>query len=179
MALKACDGSDSTRAVERLRELGGLIDAEIAGLRHIISDLRPIYLEDLGFVPALEMLARQTEEHHGLPVHLTVRGDPVRLQPDLELAAYRIVQQAVANVVSHAHAGNAWIEVDFARDSLSLAVRDDGAGFMPPEQPADLAHRGHFGLMGMRERTLLQGGQLTLASAPGEGTAVQARLPIC
>jgi len=58
-------------------------------------------------------------------------------------------------------------------------VRDDGVGFTPPEQPADLVQQGHFGLMGMHERALLYGGQLTLASAPGEGTTVRARLPIC
>ncbi len=73
LALKACT-RDPDRASERLQELGGLIDSEIAALRHIISDLRPIYLEDLGFVPALEMLARQTEERHRLAVQLTVTG---------------------------------------------------------------------------------------------------------
>jgi len=57
-------------------------------------------------------------------------------------------------------------------------VRDDGRGFTPPEQPADLVHQGHFGLMGMRERALLYGGQLTIASAPGQGTTITARLPL-
>ena len=114
MALKAF-GRDPDRAEARLQELNGLIDEEIASLRRIIGDLRPIYLEDLGFVPALEMLARQTEERHRLRVHLTVYGNVVRLAPDQELAAYRIVQQALANVTAHARAGNAWVEVTFAR----------------------------------------------------------------
>ena len=155
-----------------------MIDEEIAGLRRIVGDLRPIYLEDLGFVPALDMLARQTEERHSLRVHLTVRGDVVRQAPDLELAAYRIVQQALANVAAHARAGNAWVEVGFAADTLTLLVRDDGVGFTPPEQPADLARQGHFGLMGMRERALLYGGQLTVASSPGQGAILTARLPL-
>jgi signal transduction histidine kinase len=103
MAQKAF-GRDPARAAARLAELSDLIDTEIAGLRHIIGDLRPIYLEDLGFVPALEMLARQTQEHHGLPVHLAVHGEAVRLPSDLELAAYRIVQQAVTNIAAHARA---------------------------------------------------------------------------
>jgi signal transduction histidine kinase len=177
LALKAST-RDPVRARERLQELGGLIDTEIAALRHIISDLRPIYLEDLGFVPALEMLARQTQEHHHLAVHLAVKGDTVRLSPDLELAAYRIVQQAVTNVATHARAANAWVDVEFAPDALCLAVRDDGVGFTPPEQPADLVHQGHFGLMGMRERALLYGGQLTITSADGQGARVVARLPL-
>ena len=177
MALKAL-AHDPGRAAARLQELNGLIDEEIAALRRIIGDLRPIYLEELGFVPALEMLARQTEERRGLRVHLAVQGEVVRLAHDLELAAYRIVQQALDNVATHARAANAWIEVTFAADSLILRVRDDGVGFIPPEQPADLARQGHFGLMGMRERALLYGGQLTITSAPGQGATITARLPL-
>jgi signal transduction histidine kinase len=177
MALKAL-AHDPGRAAARLQELNGLIDEEIAALRRIIGDLRPIYLEELGFVPALEMLARQTEERRGLRVHLAVQGEVVRLAHDLELAAYRIVQQALDNVATHARAANAWIEVTFAADSLILRVRDDGVGFTPPEQPADLARQGHFGLMGMRERALLYGGQLTITSAPGQGATITARLPL-
>jgi len=177
MALKAF-GRDPARAEARLQELNGLIDEEVASLRRIIGDLRPIYLEDLGFVPALEMLARQTEERHGLSVHLMVHGQVIRLAPDQELAAYRIVQQALANVAAHGRASNAWVEATFAADTLSLLVRDDGVGFTPPEQPADLAHQGHFGLMGMRERALLYGGQLTITSSPGQGATLVVRLPL-
>ncbi len=177
MALKAL-GHDPARAGARLQELNGLIDEEIASLRRIIGDLRPIYLEDLGFVPALEMLAQHTEERHGHRVHLIVSGDPLRLAPDLELAAYRIVQQALANVAAHARASNAWVEVVFTADTLTLLVRDDGVGFTPPEQPADLAREGHFGLMGMRERALLHGGQLTITASPGRGATIAVRLPL-
>jgi len=177
MALKAL-GSDPARATARLQELNGLIDKEIAGLRRLIGDLRPIYLEDLGFVPALEMLSRQMQERYCLALHLAVRGDPVRLAPDIELAAYRIVQQALANVAAHAQARNAWLDVTFSPEHLTLVVRDDGVGFTPPEQPAALVHQGHFGLMGMRERALLYGGQLTVTSAPGQGAIITARLPL-
>jgi signal transduction histidine kinase len=177
MALKTLR-RDPDRAVARLQELDGLVDEEIAGLRRIIGDLRPIYLEDLGFVPALEMLVRQTEERYQLAVHLAVHGQVVRLASDLELAAYRIVQQALANVAAHARASHAWVEVNFAAGLLTLVVRDDGAGFTPPEQPADLAHDGHFGLMGMRERALLHGGQLRIGSSPGQGATIEARLPL-
>lgn len=177
MALKAL-GSDPARAVGRLQELNGLIDEEIAGLRRMIGDLRPIYLEDLGFIPALEMLSRQIQERYGLSLHLTVNGEPVRLAPDLELAAYRIVQQALANVASHAQARNVWLEVTFGPDHLTLIVRDDGIGFTPPDQPTDLAHQGHFGLMGMRERALLHGGQLTINSSRGQGATISVRLPL-
>jgi signal transduction histidine kinase len=177
MALKAL-GRDPARVEARLQELNGMIDEEVVGLRRIIGDLRPIYLEDLGFVPALEMLARQTGEQHGVAVHLGVQGEVVRLAPDLELAAYRIVQQALANVCAHARARNTWIEVAFGAEALTLVVRDDGVGFVPPEQPAELARQGHFGLMGMRERALLYGGHLTITSSADHGTSITTRLPL-
>lgn len=177
MALKA-SGRDPARTEMRLQELNGLIDEEIASLRAIIGDLRPIYLEDLGFVPALEMLARQTATRYNLSVQLMVHGQVIRLAADLELAAYRIVQQALTNVAAHARATHAWVVITFAADTLTLVVRDDGIGFTPPAQPADLARQGHFGLMGMRERALLYGGQLTITSSPGQGATLAARLPL-
>jgi signal transduction histidine kinase len=181
-ALASSPGSgqppDPERAARRLDELEKLIDQELAALRRLISDLRPIYLEDLGFVPALEMLAHQLEERYGLDVRLDVRGETVRLAPDLELAAFRIVQQALNNVATHAQARNASVTVVFASDDLTLTVQDDGRGFIPPDQPADLAREGHFGLMGMRERAMLYGGYLTIASTPGQGARITAWLPV-
>ena len=179
MARKALAASaDPARPAGRLEELEKLIDGELVNLRRLIGDLRPIYLEDLGFVPALEMLARQTEERHRLAVRLDVAGDIVRLAPDLELAAFRIVQQALANVASHAQAQTVVVSVEFAMDGLGLTIRDDGRGFIPPEQPTDLARQGHFGLMGMHERALLYGGRLIITSAPGSGCTVSAWLPV-
>jgi signal transduction histidine kinase len=108
-----------------------------------------------------------------------VRGETVRLAPDLELAAFRIVQQALANVAAHAQAQHAVVGVAFAHDGLTLTVRDDGRGFVPPDQPADLVTEGHFGLMGMRERAMLYGGHLTIDASPGKGTTITAWLPVC
>jgi signal transduction histidine kinase len=177
MAHKAL-ASDPDRAGLRLDELTALIDDELMSLRRLIGDLRPIYLEDLGFVPALEMLAQQMTERHGLAVRLEVRGEAVRLTPDLELAAFRIVQAALNNVAAHAGAHNATVTVDFANAGVTLIVQDDGRGFDPPEQPAELTRDGHFGLMGMRERALLYGGHLAIASVPGRGTTITAWLPV-
>lgn len=170
-------GTDPQRAGERLDELTSLLDEELANLRRLIGDLRPIYLEDLGFVPALEMLGKQVQARHGLGVSLDVRGEVVRLAPDLELAAFRIVQQALANTAAHAQARAVAISITFQPRELALSVVDDGRGFTPPDQPADLARDGHFGLMGMRERALLYGGQLGIESAPGKGARITARLP--
>lgn len=103
----------------------------------------------------------------------------VRLAPDVELAAYRIVQQALANVAAHAQARNVWLDVTFTPEYLTLVVRDDGRSFTPPDQPADLARQGHFGLMGMRgARALLCGWQLAITASPGQGATIAARLPL-
>ena len=156
MARKALAGesADPARASQRIDELTGLIDEELINLRRLIGDLRPIYLEDLGFVPALDMLVQQTQARYNFTVALQLEGETVRLAPDLELAAYRIVQQALANVAAHAQARHVTVRVVFGDGQLVLSVQDDGKGFVPPEQPADLARNGHFGLMGMRERRL-------------------------
>ncbi len=178
-AARTAIAGSAARASARLEELERLIDQELVALRRLIGDLRPIYLEDLGFVPALEMLAGQVQQEHGLTTAVEVHGEAVRLAPDLELAAYRIVQQAVRNVLAHAAARSLRIDVSFDTDGITLVVADDGRGFTPPDQPAELTRGGHFGLMGMRERAMLYGGRLNIASAPGAGTTVTAWLPIC
>lgn len=177
MARKALS-QDPARAAQRLDELNGLIDQQLVGLRRLISDLRPIYLEELGFMPALEMLAKRVGERHQLTVNLEVQGKMVRLAPDLELAAFRIVQEALNNAATHAQARTVNLTVAFAADGLTLTIQDDGQGFTPPDQPADLTRQGHYGLMGMRERALLYGGYLTITSAPDHGTAITAWLPV-
>jgi signal transduction histidine kinase len=127
---------------------------------------------------ALEMLARQIEGQTGLTVTVETQGEIVRLSPDLEVAAFRIVQQALDNVAAHARAKYAWVEIVFAAEMLNLIVRDDGIGFAPPDQPTDLARQGHFGLIGMYERALLYGGQNAITSSPGAGATIAARFPL-
>jgi signal transduction histidine kinase len=168
---------DPDRAAERLAEVRAMLAEALESVRRFSRDLRPIYLEDLGFIPALDMLTREADQQEDLSVRLAVSGSARRLPPDLELAAYRIVQESLNNVIQHADANAAWVEVRFEAEHFILSVRDNGQGFEAPDQPDVLARRGHFGLMGIQERALLYGGQLTIRSAPGEGTEVIVRLP--
>jgi signal transduction histidine kinase len=175
--------TDPEAASARLVTVRAMLAEAVESIRRFSRDLRPIYLEDLGFIPALEMLTRSSaipRENRALAaptVHFATSGPVRRLQPDFELAAYRIVQEALNNVFRHAQASEAWVEVRFESDQLVLSVRDDGVGFEAPDLPDTLAHRGHFGLMGIQERALLYGGQLAIRSAPRQGTAVVVRLP--
>jgi signal transduction histidine kinase len=168
---------DPGRAVERLGQVRAMLAETLESVRRFSRDLRPIYLEDLGFIPALEMLTREADQEDELSVQLAVLGSARRLPPDLELAAYRIVQESLNNVIQHASANEAWVEVRFEAEHFILSVRDNGQGFEAPDLPDVLARRGHFGLMGIQERALLYGGQLAIRSAPGEGTEVTVRLP--
>ena len=174
--------SDPQRAGQRLAELRAMLADALEGVRRFSRDLRPIYLEDLGFIPALEMLTRQVApEPEGSParapaVSFSVAGQARRLPPDFELAVYRIVQEGLNNAMRHAQANQVWVQVRFEAQHLVLSVRDDGRGFEPPDLPDALARRGHFGLMGIQERALLYGGQMAIDSAPGQGTEVRVRL---
>jgi signal transduction histidine kinase len=166
---------DPDQAAERLGQVRILLAETVEGVRRFSRDLRPIYLEDLGFIPALEMLARS--DGQGPHIHFDTAGAVRRLPPDLELAAYRVVQEALNNALQHAGASQVWVEVRFEDAHLVLSVRDDGQGFEAPALPDSLARRGHFGLMGIQERAMLYGGQLSIRSAPGQGTTVIVRMP--
>jgi signal transduction histidine kinase len=176
MVQKALD-KDPERARQRLVELRALAGDIQEEVRRFSRALRPLYLEDLGFVPALETLAQETARASGLEISTTVEGEMYRLAPDLELTAYRVVQEGLNNVVRHAGAHAAWLTVAFTPGELTLRVRDDGCGFNPPVNPADPAREGHFGLMGIRERALLFGGRMEVRSRLGEGTMLEVTLP--
>lgn len=176
MARKALS-ADPDRTAERLSTVRAMLAETLEGVRRFSRDLRPVYLEDLGFIPALEMLVREADHCETLSVHLSTAGPLRRLPPDLELAVYRMVQEALNNVIQHAQAIHAWVTVRFEQEYLTLSVRDDGQGFEAPDLPDALARRGHFGLMGIQERALLYGGQLTIQSALGEGTEITVCLP--
>lgn len=171
--------SDPTDAVNRLRDLRPLISQTIADLRRQIHDLRPLYLEDLGFVPALEMLMRQVCERSGLIGDFECTGETQRrLDPAVEISGFRIVQEALRNVATHAQASWVHVELVFESTGITLRVEDDGIGFQPPGHPFHLAEAGHYGLLGMRERAELHRGWLRVESEPGRGTTVTAWLSV-
>ncbi len=155
-----------------LAETQALTAQTMENLRRLTRALRPIYLEDLGLVAALEVLARETQQNGGLAVVFHRNGEPRRLHPQTELALYRMAQEALNNMVRHAQASQARLEIVFTPDSVTLYIQDNGQGFTPPESMAELAPQGHFGLLGLHERAELIGGVLEIQSAPGKGTRI-------
>ena len=159
-------------AAEQLAEMEMMTTATITDLRRLARDLRPSYLDDLGLVPALELLARDAAVELGIPVEFTSTGEPRRAAPEAELAYYRIAQEALRNVGRHARAGRAAVALDFAPQRMTLTIRDDGVGF-DPAGAAALALDGHYGLLGARERAEAVGARLVVESKPGEGTVIR------
>jgi signal transduction histidine kinase len=145
-------------------------------LRTLARELRPPTLDHLGLIAALSSLLADLNEETDLQTDLQVTGEPTRLAADIELAAFRIIQEAARNSLRHAQARQLRVTVQFGADVLQLTVADDGRGFTPGELDDHAAP--HLGLLGMRERARLLDGQLEVCSAPGAGTVVRAGLPI-
>lgn len=160
-----------------LTEVVSLTEQAIENVRRQTRALRPIYLEDLGLVTALEMLTRETSQTVGIPVEFQRHGIEKRLSPNVELALYRIAQEALNNVSRHAQASQASLNITFNPQEIVMQVSDNGIGFEVPNSPAEFAPSGHFGLLGLYERAELIGAKLEIHSAPGQGTRVTVHLP--
>ena len=149
------------------------IDASIGELRRLITDLRPAALDDLGLAPAVESLLERIEQTAGVSAHLRCDLGEDRLPVALEDGAYRIVQEALTNVVKHSGASQVDVSLVRAGPMLEVAVRDNGRGIDP-----DAGGTTGFGLIGMRERVQLLGGELGLVPGQPSGTVIEAYLPI-
>ncbi len=152
------------------------IEGEIESLHAIISDLRPATLDELGLRPTLEALLQRRRDHGALEITSVLDlAEPAdggeRLPAEIETTVYRLVQEALTNVVKHAHASRAHVAVTVDPGCVRVEIEDDGDGFS-----TDATTSG-FGLVGMRERVYLVGGTLTIDSSAGGGTAVRAELP--
>ena len=155
-----------------MSELQSLVEQTMTNLRRMIRGLRPIYLEDLGLVASLEMLVREMEQSSNLPIAFTARGQEQRLDPKSEMSIYRMVQESLNNVVHHAHASQAWVDLEFVENRLFVKIRDNGKGFEVPNNSAEFPQKGHYGLLGLSERADLLHAELVIKSIPGEGTTV-------
>jgi signal transduction histidine kinase len=144
-------------------------------LRAMMFGLRPRLLEEKGLGPALEALAGMAPLW-GPHVTVAIAGQPARLAEDVELALYRIAQEAITNARKHSAAGEIRVTLDIQPDFAVLSVTDNGQGF-PPRRIRPAAGHGE-GVPGMRERAELLGGTLQIESAPGKGTQVLATLPL-
>ncbi len=173
LTLEGHDGLSSEAAAVRLQRARDLT-VELLGRVHDLSlDLRPTVLDDLGLQPALIWLVQRYSDQTGVHVTLRCSGLEGRLRPELEVAAYRIVQEALTNVARHAGVDRAAATCALESGRLRLEVADDGTGF---EVEAVAAGKSS-GLAGMEQRARSTGGRISVHSAPGRGTTVVAEFP--
>jgi PAS domain S-box-containing protein len=157
----------------KLTEMLVMVDGMVASTRRIAADLRPLMLDDLGLVPAIEWLAQNFGRRTGVDCVLKVEED-VELHEPYATAVFRIVQESLANVAKHAAASKVEVSIERIPGAVVLQVRDDGRGFVPdaPRKPYSL------GLMGLRERTQLLKGIIRIESRPGQGTCINVHIPV-
>ncbi|MGA2382559.1 MAG: GAF domain-containing sensor histidine kinase [Gemmatimonadales bacterium] len=162
-----------TQAARRAADLAG---RALQSIRATARGLRPAVLDDLGFVPALRTLAEEFAGRTGVAVDLRAAPLARNPGPEVQVALYRVLQEALTNVARHAAATRVEITVDVENGEVVLAVRDDGCGFDPDHAtaPGDL----RAGLAGMKERVVGAGGRFSMSSAPGHGARLEARLPL-
>lgn len=179
--------NDQAEREQALENAIGEVDREIEGLRHLITELRPAALDDLGLVAGLEALARRAGAIDGLTVQtdIAAQGSVPRLDPEAESAVYRIAQEALTNVAKHSGAAHAVVSLHMDGDRLVATVRDDGSGFLVSAAGSgqDVGNgapdpTSGFGLHGMRERAELVAAELEVDSRPGAGTTVRVSVPV-
>lgn len=149
----------------RVEEMRQMIAQSIEEIRRFSRALQPHYLEELGLLTALETLTRDAQ------AEFILKGTPARMNPEYELAFYRIAQEALNNAVRHANAKTIRLEFACEKERSTLRVCDNGKGFAVPTTFIDFTRTGHFGLIGMHERATLVGGDLAIFSS-GDGTQV-------
>jgi PAS domain S-box-containing protein len=146
-------------------------------VRRFSQDLRPPLLDDLGLLSTIRWLTGDMEHRTRITVKLNVLGTERRLAPHVELAIFRIIQEALRNVEKHASATQVDVSVEYAEGKIKICIADNGKGFKLAGDVGDLPRDGRLGLMGMKERVNLLGGEITITSESNQGTKVLIELP--
>ncbi len=164
-------------AQKRVQELRELTAHALEDVRRVALDLRPTILDDLGLGSALEWRIDEFNKHDAMQATIAIRGLEERLPGEVALALYRVAQEALSNAGRHAQASHVQVVLSRQPSAVTLEICDDGIGFDPNAPSAENGRHG-LGLLGMRERMRMIGGELTIVSAPGQGTLVRGQAPL-
>jgi PAS domain S-box-containing protein len=170
-------GAETEVRRARLTGCVELVDNAIRQVRDRSLDLRPSMLDDLGLIPTLQWYLEQRGRSDNCEIEFEADPLPFRPPPAVEITCYRVVQEAITNVLRHSQARHARVRVAAGERALELTVSDDGRGFDVNEARRRGVAGERFGLLGMEERVALAGGRMTITSAPGQGTEIRAALP--
>ena len=162
------------KALLEIVELKGMVRDALHEVRRIIYDLRPMALDDLGIVPTLKKYLSSVEEYHqGTKVYFQSIGEQTRLDSKYEVAIFRLVQECVNNAIQHGKSHQVWVKLESCKDFINISIKDDGIGFNP-----QTTKQNSFGLIGMKERVDLLGGEMNLDSVEKQGTRIMFKIPI-
>ena len=177
MGLKGLEDNSPAGSRCHLDELRQTVRQTLEDLHRLSLELRPPLLDDMGLQAAIGRYVEQWRELHRLDVAMHIRGScPEHLNREVEVAVFRIVQEALTNVAKHAKASHVSVVLNCEEDKLSLVLEDDGCGFDADVNLQNIG--GRLGLIGMEERAQLVGGSLMVESSPGQGTSLFLRVPV-
>lgn len=169
--------NDLAAAKKELQELKQHVRSCLQDVRRIIFDLRPMSLDDLGLVPALSHYLEKVGEKSDLKVEMSYTGTERRIESAVEVALYRVVQEGVQNAIKHSKATDLKISLDFGADSIVVVIKDNGCGFDTVGYLEE-HNSTSYGILGMKERLEILGGQFTVNSKVGYGTEILATIPL-
>jgi signal transduction histidine kinase len=164
--------------VGQVRELKSFSTNALGELKDIIADLRPAILDDMGLAAALKWYVQAYEKRRLIATAFVVQGTPMRLPSEIETVLFRINQEALTNIAKHAAATHVTVTLAFQRAQVQLTIEDDGQGFNPEQALQRTTPGAGWGLLGMKERASLIGGQVDIHSTPGRGTRITVAVPL-
>ncbi len=172
--------SEPEQVRQELRDLKEMVKESLQEVRKIIFDLRPMVLDDLGVVPTLRRFITELQKRLPISVEFVVLGGEERRLPEvLEVAVFRIVQEALNNIFKHSKAKRAVVRLEVLPRRINIGISDDGCGFETQKiMGMGDVDRDNFGLLGMKERVELLTGEIKINSRPGKGTEIQVNIPV-
>jgi signal transduction histidine kinase len=168
---------DPAAVASRLEELQQMVDVSRSELRRFIYDLRPVKLQELGLVGAIEYWIHEVTSSEGIEGGVRVEGEQITLTPSAEACLYRVAKESVSNVVKHSGASRFEVVLDYAPETVALRVSDNGCGFDRQSLPEPGEEGMSVGLRSMEERVAREQGRLDVATEDGKGTTIYVRLP--
>lgn len=170
--------SNRPEVTEELHNLKQTVKDSLQEVRRIIFNLRPMTLDDLGLIPTLKRFLEELKAREGFVAQFEFHGEEKRLKNTLEVALFRLVQEAVNNAKKYAQAHNVRVRIDFTPGEILVKITDDGKGFDLPKIQAETTGKESFGLLSMKERMELLNGKLEIDTAPDQGTKITVVLPV-
>src|SRR5690625_285499 len=159
-------------ALEEIQHIRGMLRTSLHEVRRIIYDLRPMALDDLGLIPTIKKYINKIADYNDQDIDFVSIGKEKRFEQEYEVALFRLVQESLQNAIKHAKARLINVRIEMKEESIMIDVNDDGVGFNPKKK-----HEKSFGLIGMKERVDMLGGQLTIDSVDQQGTQIHIETP--